>query len=156
LKFDLKLHLFKKGVSFTQTLKGRHMSESHLKIVGGTDYERWKLGIPRDCRGVLFDRIVEGNHPQENTRLLEAAFVEEWAKRSDHCLLEGFILNTNATDPQVVFLPATVREWQVARLVAASVVQWLATQVGCGFLEAAFKRGGGTLSYTLPECPKKK
>ncbi len=122
---------------------------THLKLVGGIDYERLRLDIPTDCRGVLFERIFEGNHPQENTRRLEVGFVEEWAEKNKHALLQT-ILSTDSDDPQRKRLPVTAQEWQVAELVAASIIQWLPTSIGCAFLRDAFERGGGKFSYALP------
>lgn len=125
-----------------------------LKLVGGTDFEKDKLGIPRKHRGVLFARILEGQHPQENTRLLEEGFVNEWSEENQRDLLE-MILCTEKDDPQRKFVPKTRREWEVAHLVAASIIQWLPTSVGCSFLGRAFKRGGGDFSYRLPDYEKK-
>ena len=123
----------------------------HLKLIGGTDFEKNKLGIPTQHRGVLFTRVLGGHHPQENTRCLEAGFAEEWSERNkDYPLLER-LLCTGEDDPQRRFVPQTPREWEVAHLVAASVIQWLPTSVGCSFLRSAFQRGGGGFKYRLPD-----
>ncbi len=123
--------------------------EPFLRLVGGTDYEKKKLGIPVAHRGVMFSRILPGQHPQENTRLLEAGFVKEWSKECERYLLER-LLNTDPDDPRRNFVPRNEREWEVAHLVAASIIQWLPTSVGCGFLDNAFRRGGGSFEYRLP------
>lgn len=121
-----------------------------LKLVGGTDYEARRLGIPKVHRGINFARILPGQHPQENTRLVEAAFAETWAKLAEGGMLER-LLSADTDDPRRSDLPKTPREWRVAHLVAATVIQWLPTAVGCGFLREAFKVGGGDLKYRLPD-----
>ena len=123
-----------------------------LKLVGGTDFEKKKLGIPSKHRGVLFIRVLKGHHPQENTRRLEAGFVEEWSiKNNDLRILES-LLCTDKNDSRREFVPRTEREWEVAHLVAATVIQWLPTSVGCSFLRSAFRRGEGEFNYRLPGC----
>ncbi len=124
----------------------------HLKLVGGTDYEKEKLGIPALYRGVLFTRVLPRHHPQQNTRLVEAGFAEEWSERNvkDH-LLEQLLLRDTENDPREEFIPRTAREWEVAHLVAATVIQWLPTSVGCSFLRCAFQRGSGDFKYRLPD-----
>ena len=127
----------------------------HLKLVGGTDYEKEKLGIPPRHRGVLFTRVLPGNHPQENTRCIEAGFAEEWSERNKgDRLLEQLLLIDTGKDPRRKFIPRTEREWEVAHLVAATVIQWLPTSVGCSFLRSAFQRGGGDFKYRLPDWEK--
>ena len=121
-----------------------------LRLAGGTDYEKDKLGIPSRHRGVLFTRVLPGHHPQDNTRRLEAGFAEEWSERCKESLLER-LLCTGENDPRREFVPRTEREWEVAHLVAASVIQWLPTSVGCSFLRSAFRRGGGDFKYRLPD-----
>lgn len=121
-----------------------------LRLVGGTDFEKEKLGIPARHRGVLFTRVLEGQHPQENTRMLEAGFAEVWAEKNKEPLLER-LLCTGEDDPQRRFVPQTEREWRVAHMVAATLVQWLPTSVGCSFLRESFKRGGGDFQYRLPD-----
>lgn len=120
-----------------------------LKLVGGTDYEAKKLGIPQIHRGINFARILPNQHPQENTRLVEAAFAETWAKLAEEGMLEK-LLSADGDDPRRGDLPETPREWKVAHLVAATMIQWLPTAVGCGFLHKAFQMGGGDLKYRLP------
>ena len=108
--------------------------------------------IPPEHRGILFERVLQLFHPQENTRLLELAFAEMWAERNDEYRnnLLCSLLATDENDARRDFVPKTKREWQVARLVAATLVQWLPTSVGCSFLHEGFKRGGGKFSYELP------
>lgn len=122
-----------------------------LTLVGGTDYKRLRLDIPREHRGIRFERIFENNHPQETTRLLEIGFVEEWSQRNGQGILQH-ILSTRTENPQSKRLPQTPREWEVAELVAASIIQWLPSATGCSFLDRAFVRGGGKFNYTLPKC----
>lgn len=57
----------------------------------------------------------------------------------------------DSDDPRVGVHPRTPREWEVAEFVAATIIQWLPTSVGCGFLKEAFTQGGGDVNYTLPE-----
>lgn len=121
-----------------------------LRLVGGTDFEANKLGVPLQHRGVLFKRVLKGHHPQDNTRRLEAGFAEEWSQWNKESLLES-LLCTDLDDPRREFVPRTPREWEVAHLVAASVIQWLPTSVGCSFLRSAFRRGDGDFKYRLPD-----
>lgn len=121
----------------------------YLRLVGGMDFEKKRLDIPMESRGVLFERILTGNHPQGNTRILEAAFVKKWAEENARGLLEN-ILATDPSDDVFDNLPKNQREWDVARVVAASIIQWLPTTVGCCFLEESFQRAGGNLHYELP------
>ena len=124
----------------------------HLRLVGGTDFEKEKLGIPPRHRGVLFTRILPGHHPQDNTRCVEAGFAEEWSERNkEGRLLERLLLRDTEKDPRREFIPRTEREWEVAHLVAATVVQWLPTSVGCSFLRGAFQRGQGDFQYRLSD-----
>ena len=123
----------------------------HLKLVGGTDFEAKKLGIPPQHRGVLFARVLPKQHPQENTRCVEAGFAEEWsASNQERPLLEQ-LLCTDEDDPRKNCVPRNQREWEVAHLVAATVIQWLPTSVGCSFLRSAFRRGNGDFRYRLPD-----
>lgn len=111
--------------------------------------------IPKEHRGVRFERVLNNCHPQENTRMLELGFAIEWALQntgSRHTL--NSILAVDADDPCAYAVPKTEREWEVAELVAASVIRWLPTAVGCGFLQEAFRRGGGSISYELPDPEK--
>lgn len=125
-----------------------------LKLVGGTDFEAKKLGIPSQHRGVLFKRVLLKQHPQENTRLVEAGFAEEWSEwNKERPFLEQILL-TDENDPRRGCVPRNLREWEVAHLVAATVIQWLPTSVGCSFLQRAFQRGGGNLQYRLPDWEK--
>jgi len=123
-----------------------------LKLVGGTDFEKEKLGIPPRHRGVLFTRVLQGHHPQDNTRCVEAGFAEEWSERNKEShLLEQLLSRGTESDPRQGFIPRTEREWEVAHLVAATVVQWLPTSGGCSFLRSAFRRGEGDFKYRLPD-----
>lgn len=109
--------------------------------------------VPENCRGVLFHRVLKDFHPQENTRRLECAFAETWAEMNngEDLSLLCSLLMTDEDDPRRSSLPISGREWEVASVVAATIIQWLPTSVGCGFLRKAFRRGGGSLDYTLPE-----
>jgi hypothetical protein len=75
--------------------------------------------------------------------------VNLWAEKYKESLLPG-ILGNNGEDPQFDRLPKTEREWEVAELVAATLIQWLPTTAGCSFLQHAFDRGGGSMKYKLP------
>lgn len=123
----------------------------HLKLVGGTDLEKEKLGIPPRYRGVLFTRVLPEQHPQENTRCVEVGFAKEWSKWNQERSLLEQLLCTDESDPRRNYVPRNQREWEVAYLVAATIIQWLPTSVGCSFLHSAFKRGGGDLQYRLPD-----
>ena len=121
-----------------------------LKLVGGTDYEKNKLNISPKHRGVGFTRALKGQHPQENTRQLIMGFSEEWSKMGEENFLEK-LLCTGEVDPRQEFIPRDTREWEVAHLVAATIVQWLPTTIGCSFLKKGFQRGGGDFKYRLPD-----
>lgn len=139
-------------------MKSESAGPSGLQTIARQETELEELfeKIPPEQRGVLFERVLETFHPQENTRRLELAFAAEWASRNDprRCspLLER-LLDTDESDPRKGFVPMTEREWQVAHLIAATVIQWLPTSGGCAFLHDAFRRGGGKFEYHLPETP---
>ncbi|MDP3958156.1 MAG: hypothetical protein Q8Q36_01675 [bacterium] len=110
--------------------------------------------IPKEHRGVLFQRVCKEFHPQEDTRRLERSFAEVWAERNSIAYgpsILHLILSAEESDPRREYVPRNEREWQVAYLVAATIVQWLPTSGGCHFLTEAFRRGDGTFSYTLPQ-----
>jgi len=107
--------------------------------------------IPEAHRGIKFDRVLSSCHPQENTRRLELGFAIKWAQANACSDLLASILAAEVEDPRFKAAPRTAREWEVARLVAASIFQWLPTSVGCCFLQEAFKLGGGSMSYELPD-----
>ena len=114
--------------------------------------------IPTEHRGILFERVLESFHTQENTRRLELAFALLWAQRNQENggnqlvhLLHAQAIAGHAPDPRAEYLPQNEREWKIACLVAATVIQWLPTSVGCGFLRQAFENAGGKFSYELPD-----
>lgn len=121
------------------------------------DLERVLAAIPEDLRGIGFDRVFDYFHPQKNTSQLERAFAELWALRNTEggthvltSLLYGSAMTGKEPDARAEYLPANEREWKVACLIAATVIQWLPTSVGCAFLREAFERGGGRFHYELP------
>lgn len=107
--------------------------------------------IPETYRGIRFERVLSSCHPQENTRRLELGFALTWVLAHRQRDQLGLILAAEAGDPRLSAVPLTEREWEVANLVAASVIRWLPTAVGCHFLQEAFQRGGGSMTYTLPD-----
>ncbi len=108
--------------------------------------------VPIEHRGLLFERVLKDFHPQENTSMLELGFAIQWALCNTGANNQLFLnLAADHDDPRAYAVPKTKREWEVATLVAASIIRWLATSGGCCFLEAAFKRGGGSMTYTLPD-----
>lgn len=119
------------------------------------DIEEMFEKIPSEHRGIMFRRIFEAFHPQENTRLLERSFAIAWAKEnSGHgspILPSLLCASVDDTDTRTGYLPRNEREWQIAYLVAATIIQWLPTTVGCAFLREAFEAGGGKLAYELPK-----
>src|SRR3989344_3340754 len=123
----------------------------HLKLVGGTDFEKEKLSIPPRHRGVLFTRVLPKQHPQENARRVEAGFAEEWSWLNQERPLLEQLLSTGEDDLRRSCVPRNQREWEVAHLVAATVIQWLPTSVGCSFLRSAFRRGDGDFRYRLSD-----
>jgi len=111
--------------------------------------------IPLEYRGLRFERVLESCHPQEVTRRLELAFAIEWAERNrgtSHALYT--LLTADEDDPRKSSAPCTVREWEVVELAIATMVRWLPTAIGTSFLQAAFGRAGGSLSYILPDITK--
>ncbi len=125
--------------------------DPQLRVVGGMDWEKGQLGIPPQNRGVRFTRVLEGHHPQDNTRKLELGFAKEWSDQNGDGELLASLLLTDKDDPRRSAVPSTPREWEVARLVAATIIQWLPTSVGCSFLRGAFENGGGEFNYRLPD-----
>lgn len=118
------------------------------------ELERILALIPEEHRGIRFERVLSSCHPQENTRMLELGFAIEWARANAFRDQLGSVLAAEVDDPRLNAVPKTVREWEVAQLVAASIIRWLPTSVGCSFLQEAFRRGGGSMSYELPD-PKR-
>lgn len=126
-----------------------------LSLIAAQEVEMEELlkKIPREHRGVLFERVCKKFHPQENTRRLERSFAEVWAEKnnpSQGSSILRLILSAEESDPRRGSCPKNAREWEVAYLVAATFAQWLPTSIGCHFLNEAFRRGGGTFRYTLP------
>ena len=114
--------------------------------------------IPPEHQGILFQRLFEGFHPQENTRRIELALAAEWAERNSEIggnllvhLLHPHAASGKEPDPREADTPQSKRELMVAQLVAATIVQWLGTSIGMGFLQTAFRNAGGKLSYELPD-----
>jgi len=109
--------------------------------------------IPEAHRGISFERILQGFNPSEKTRLVEEAFARAWADRNDSekSPLLFYLLVSEEDTKRKDALPKTPREWDVAFLVAATIMQWLPTSAGCAFLDEAFKKGGGSINYTLPK-----
>lgn len=114
--------------------------------------------VPVELRGASFQRTLEGFAMQENTRRIELALAILWAYRNSELggnllthILHGATIAGREPDLQADLLPKSEREWKVANVAAASVIQWLATSVGCAFLQQAFKSAGGKLSYELPD-----
>ena len=126
---------------------------SHLKVVAGWEVELEEIfkKVSPEHRGVLFERVLKKFHPQENTRRLEKGFVEVWGELNDKVPMLTMLLHVGDQNPRESLLPKNEREWQIACLVAATVIQWLPTTIGCAFLRKAFERGGGEFSYKLPE-----
>lgn len=122
-----------------------------LRLVSGTDFEKEKLGIPARYRGVRFLRILDGQHPQENTRLVEAGFSEMWAEMNKREPILERMICAGDDGPRREFVPSNQREWEVAHLVASTLIQWLPTSMGCSFLGEAFEKGGGEFKYRLPD-----
>lgn len=112
--------------------------------------------IPQEHRGLGFERaVLVGLHPQENTRMLELAFALVWAEYNTGCKYQlESMMRGREDDPRIHAAPRTDREWEVASLVAASIIRWLPTSVGCCFLQEAFRRGGGSMGYELPDPMK--
>lgn len=111
--------------------------------------------VPKEHRGARFERVLNSCHPQENTRMLELGFAIQWALANTgtgHQLYS--ILNADPDDPRAYAAPKTDREWEVAEYVAATMIRWLPTSIGCCFLQEAFRRGGGSMSYELPDPEK--
>ena len=126
-----------------------------LVVQNQLELERILKLIPPEYRGIRFERVLSSCHPQENTRMLELGFAITWALQNTGGKAQlNSILAAEVEDPRACAVPQTEREWEVAELVAASIIRWLPTSVGCCFLQEAFKRGGGSMSYELPN-PKK-
>jgi hypothetical protein len=119
------------------------------------DLERILELIPKEHRGIRFERVMKSFHPQEVTSMLELGFALEWALMNTEFKHQLYLLlAADSDDPRAGAVPKTAREWEVAELVAASVIRWLPTSVGCSFLQEAFRRGGGSMQYELPDPVK--
>lgn len=109
--------------------------------------------IPREYRGVLFERVLKGFAPFENRRKLELAFALVWADRNaasgDRLLASLLYPNGTQEDERA---PATAREWEVAHLTAATIMQWLGTPSGFGYLREAIEKNGGHFDCRPPLC----
>lgn len=133
------------------------LPKNGLGILAQNELELTKILelIPIQHRGIRFDRVLSSVHPQENTRMLELGFAIAWALQNVECKSQlNSILAADVDDPRAYATPKTTREWEVAELVAASLIRWLPTSVGCCFLQEAFRRGGGSMSYNLPDPEK--
>jgi hypothetical protein len=114
--------------------------------------------IPKQHRGVSFLRLFSQFHPYEDVRRVQLALAQVWAERNadpgGHLLtylLHAAAMNDVETGTRTEFLPGTEREWNVACLVAATIIQWLGSPVGNRFLSEAFQKAGGTLTTTYPK-----
>lgn len=123
-----------------------------LGVIATLEINLEELGkkIPREHRGVHFERILENFHPQKNTCQMERGFAEEWAEENIRNDRLGKLLSTGEDDPRRGAAPRTKREWEVAYFVAATLIQWLPTSIGTSFLRCAFRRSGGSMTYTMP------
>lgn len=81
-------------------------------------------------RGARYERINENKRHNYNDT--EEAFYDEWIKQSRH--LSTLI---SPRDPDMK-IKVTTRD----RIVAASIVQWMGTNCGMGFLHAVLARCG--------------
>lgn len=111
--------------------------------------------VPHEHRGIGFNRLLEGYHPYESIRRLEVSLAEEWAKENNGKpdggeLLMTLFMNVDENDPRRHEIPKDKREWEVADLIAATLMQWLPTNIGRAFMEEAFRRAGGHVTFTLP------
>lgn len=102
-------------------------------------------------RGLYFERLFAANNPQEPTRRLELASALLWVEKNTHQhLLFSSLLTADSSNEKRGAIPQTEREWEIAELVAATLMQWIVTQNGTAFLQEAFRRAGGSLTYKLP------
>ena len=107
--------------------------------------------IPQGYRGLRFERLLQTVNSQEATRKLEVAFAILWVeKNTNGKSLLSSLLATDSEDLRRGAIPEIDREWEVAELVAATLIQWIPTTVGMAFVQEAFQRAGGSLKYTLP------
>ena len=133
---------------------GDESAPPHLEIVAGLDIEENNTGIPATHRGLRFMRTLKSLYPEDITTPVEEALARLWSDRNIRNSLLGQLLSADRDNPRRGLIPVTDREWDVAHLVAATLIQWLATQEGCWFLEEAFKKSGGELTFRLPAWVK--
>lgn len=120
------------------------------------DIDQQLAAVPEEHRGVMYERTFSYFNPQRNTQELQRALAILWARRNSETenllvhLLHPHAKGGQEPDPRQHMTPQNEREWLVAQLVAATVIQWLGTAVGSAFLVEAFKRSGGELHYMLP------
>jgi hypothetical protein len=109
--------------------------------------------IPPEHRGLKFERVLDTFAQIPNTSTRELAFATEWAWRNTEVpvkLLDSILAQI---EPPIGRgkAPKTTRDWQVARTVSATIIQWLATREGRTFLEDASRRAGDSVTFsTIP------
>jgi hypothetical protein len=121
-----------------------------LRVVGSP-----LIRIPQEHQGLSFSRVRPTVGPIEVSRMLELAFAEEWALsnggRTSGPEVLYSLLSPDPDDAKQDLVPRTGREWLIAQMTAASVIQWLGTSVGTGFLHKAFNRAGGRIEVKYPK-----
>lgn len=101
-----------------------------------TEVEFWSRDSALRIRGQCKD---EGYlHERTNWNPHEAVLAEDWAKVADPNSYVGL--------DALIGSPASERD----HFVAASVIQWLGTNVGFSFLQHAFSRVGYTIHGSMP------
>ena len=106
--------------------------------------------IPPAYRGLRFNRLVSTLGATEVTRLLEVSFATTWYEHNRYDNRFVRLLSPGAEDQKKGSAPRTEREWEVAELVAATLIQWLATPVGTALFFQAFRAAGGEITHKLP------
>ncbi|MDQ5962915.1 MAG: hypothetical protein QG653_722 [Patescibacteria group bacterium] len=117
------------------------------------DLEELLKRIPEKHRGLLFERVLSTCHPSSSGCALERSLAEYWAycNRGETGDLLATLLSPEVDDPRKDRVPKSPREWDVARLTAATLIQWLGSPVGRNFIREAVERAGGKISFQEPE-----
>jgi len=111
------------------------------KIKEAREHRFARIGLGRIWRGFAYRRIE--THDETRSPNYEKAFQEEWQyineNRQFRSLLQQLFIHK-----EIQVIPIKNHD----KWVASTVIQWLGTNVGRGFLHAAFRRAGYEMTLT--------
>ena len=103
--------------------------------------------VPPRNQGIHFeDLLLADNEMRTDEQRVGRALAVLWARRNAE---NSFLcrLLANDTSSRSSEIARTLREWDVAYLTAATIIQWIGTPDGMSFLKEAFASGGGSLEH---------